>query len=243
MSYPTEVLLPSDAKYIGFVDDKIPFNSNWDIVWSFSYALTGSQHGFCTFLTTNSSLTGGIPGQYLGYLGESPNYTTNGVLSIAFDSTGYFALSSNSNSGVSVVDVIPNSLIIRDNSDQVIYNQSLSSLDTEFLISETPKTYKTLRFRLSNGGRMLYIDYKGFQKKYKNLLSLPISFDISTYNTLYPGFTFCSPISSASLQPSTLFLKNFHTQGCMLDPTYETVTCVPLSSANVKTYSTISGIL
>lgn len=243
MSYPTDVFLLSSAKYIGFVDDKISYNSNWDVVWSFSYALTGSQHGFCTFLTTNPSLTGGIPGQYLGYLGSLSGYSTNGVFSITFDSTGYFALSSGGNSGISRSNSIPNSLIIRDSSNTVVYNQALSSLDPEFYLTETPKTYKTLRFRFSNGGKILYIDWKKYKTNYKNLLTLPISFDIESNATLYTGFTFCSPISSKTITPSTLFLQNFHTQGCVENPSYEVLPCNPLSSYKIKTFATITGIL
>ncbi len=270
MAFPSDVLLPSNPKYYGFVDKKAGYNPNWDIVWSFSFALTGTQHAFCTYLTTNPSISAGIPGQYLGYLGSSEfilaenlqviltenneelsydditstssNEGTNGVFSIAFDSTGYFALSSENNSGVGLGQVNKNSLIIRDSTANVIYNKPLSSLDTSFFLSSSAKSYQTLRFRFSNAGKIIYIDYKSDLTAYKNLLTLPISFNINNTPILYPAFTFCSPISSSFITPSTLFLKNFHTRGSASEPTYEIVPCVELSRPSTK-YTTISGIL
>lgn len=270
MAFPSDVLLPSNSKYYGFVDKKAGYNPNWDIVWSFSFALTGTQHAFCTYLTTNPNISAGIPGQYLGYLGSSEfilaensqiiltenneelSYDditstsstegTNGVFSIAFDSTGYFALSSENNSGVRLDQVTKNSLIIRDSTANVVYNKPLSSLDTSFFLSSSAKSYQTLRFRFSNAGKIIYIDYKSDLTAYKNLLTLPISFNINNTPILYPAFTFCSPISSSFITPSTLFLKNFHTRGSASEPTYETVPCIELNKPST-TYTTISGIL
>ena len=113
MSYPSNIVLPTDAKYFGFVDPKYAYNTHWDITWSFSYALTGVQHGFCTYLASKTILYDTIPGHHLGYSShtntlnydESPIVYDNelliygdtrlhpvGPLAIAFDSTGYFAL-------------------------------------------------------------------------------------------------------------------------------------------------------
>ena len=301
MSLPSDVLLPEDAKYHGFVDTKLGFNSHWDITWSFSFALSGSQHGFCTFLTTNPLLSGGIPGQYLGYLGtpsfildESGQYIlsetgdrllldappssdtsillnenglaytneegipllaggqpstqgtdgtgTSGILAIAFDSTGLFALSTTDNSGVGMSNVIPNSLIVRDSNDKVVCNVALSSLDTSFFLASSNKSYQTLRFRLASAGRKLFIDYKTENTKYKPLTSLDVSISPLSHPVLYPGFTFCSPISSSSIMPSTIFLKNFHVQGNTNPPTLETTPMTPLSSLIKTTFTTISGL-
>ena len=202
MPFPSDVFLPLSAKYHGFVDSKTGYNSHWDITWSFTYALTGTEHAFCTFLTTNPELEGGIPGQYLGYLGINQylldengsvitdefgdniliegygslsSYNTSGILAIAFDSTGYFALSSAENSGVSVGDRTINSLIVRDPNNRVICNVALSSLDTGFHLASSVKTYQTMRFRLGNAGRKLQIDYRATDLKYINLTTLNVS--------------------------------------------------------------------
>jgi hypothetical protein len=271
MAYPSDVLLPVNPKFYGFVDKKIPYNPHWDISWSFAFALTGTQHAFCTYLTTNPSVSGGIPGQYLGYLGSSEfildetgdfiqsedgqniiyddstssitQYNQNGILSIAFDSTGFFALSSRDNTGLSLDKIKKNSLIVRDSGNNIIFNETLSSLDTSFFLSSAIKSYQTLRFRFSNAGKMLYIDKKTEMVDYKTLASIPISYNVNFIPSLYPAFTFCSPVSSNSITPSTLFLKNFHTQGCNYNPTYETVPCVELYSISTDGYTTISGIL
>jgi hypothetical protein len=270
MIYPSDVLLPPNSKFYGFVDKKTPYNPHWDISWSFTFALTGTEHAFCTYLTTNPNLSGGIPGQYMGYMGsdefilneidnviESENgdsisyddygsyeggYKQNGVISIAFDSTGYFALSNLNNSGISPNNVKKNSLIVRDLSNTVIFNESLSSLDTSFFISSPSKSYQTLRFRFSNAGKSLYIDKKTEMSNYKTLATIPISYDVDTIGMLYPAFTFCSPISSSFITPSTMYLRNFHTQGCESDPSYETISCNELYQEPMG-YATINGII
>lgn len=240
MSYPSDVLLPSNVKFIGFTEPKFNYNPHWDITWSFSYALTGSEHGICTYLTENTSLLSAIPGQYMGFLTNSP--IPNGILAIALDSTGFFALSNTYNSGVGRSSVIKNSLIIRDGS-KVLYNKALSSLSSEFNLSYPTKTWQTLRFRYANAGKKISIDYLSHDN-YKNLVSLSLSsVNVDDYSALYPSFTFCSPISSNSISPSKLFLKNFHVQGCETAPTYETIVVPPLSSLASTTYTTISGIL
>ena len=240
MAFPSDVLL-SSAKYLGFVDSKYAYNINWDVVWSFTYAITGTQHGFCTFLTTNPLLSTGIPGQYMGYYGNSP--LSAGILAITFDSTGYFALSNTSVGGIPISSTRPNSLVVRDSTNTVIFNQPLSSLDTSFVLASSTKDYKTLRFRYSNGGKKLYIDYYKDLQTFDNLATISIStLNITDSMVVYPGFTFCSPISSISITPSTLYLQNFHTQGNVSSPTYETLDYVPLSSS-ITNFTTISTLI
>lgn len=267
MSFPSTISLASSAKYFGFVDPKNAYNANWDITWSFTFALTGIQHGFCTFLTTNPLLSSAIPGQYLGYLGnypylmdetgefilsedferltyETPStsaYDISGVLAIAFDSTGYFALSDSDNSGIAQPNAKSNSLIVRSN-NRLVFNEHLSSLDTSFFLASSVKSYQTLRFRLANGNK-LYVDYQIPSSKYKNLATINLSsFKVDENQILYPAFSFSSPISSNSIPPSTIWMKNFHTQGCESSPTYETVQYTPLLTESGTIYTTISGI-
>ena len=237
MPYPSDITLSTNAKYFGIVDSKNPYNLNWDVVWSFTYALTGTQHGFSSFLTTTPTITGGIPGQYLGTDNE------NFILTIGFDSTGYSALSSPLRNGVLLSAVKPNSLIIRDSNNDIIFNEELSSLDTSFILSSAIKTYQTLRFRYSNAGKKLSVDYKKPDTEYSTLTSINIStLSISDSVVVYPGFCFCSPISGLSITPSTMFVQNFHTQGNIDYPTYESTEMTPLTSASSTTYTTISGI-
>jgi len=248
MPLPADVLLPANYKSFGFVDDKLDFNSYWDVTWSFTFALTGSEHGFCTFLTSTPDISSGIAGQYLGYLGDfggylldengeyiltetneriilgNGDYPRTGFISIAFDTTGFFALSNIlTPEGVGISEVKKNSIIIRDEFNKVLLNQSLSSLNTNFFMTSSYPNYQTIRIRFANGGTKLYVDYrKEDNDDYINLTNVGLSsFSYDNFPNIYPAFSFCSPISSSVIQPSTLFLKNFHVQGNVNNPTYE----------------------
>jgi hypothetical protein len=79
MSFPSDVTLPANAKYIAFVDEKKSYNPNYDIIWSFQYAISGQTSGlyqkecaFATFLTVSTPQISAIPGHYLGYSGTMP---------------------------------------------------------------------------------------------------------------------------------------------------------------------------
>jgi hypothetical protein len=270
MAYPNDILLPVNAKIFGFVDTKYPFNSHWDITWSFTFALTGVEHGFTTFLTTNPNILSGYGGQYLGYSNphysypalltdpgseqltdETPNELmfddalssiNNGSFVIAFDTTGYFALSYGNHPGISPSNVKNNSLIVRNNYNELVFYETLSNISTEFFLSSSTVNFQTLRFRMANSGKKLSIDYKKENElDYKSLTSINIDFDIDDATKVYPGFTFCSPISSLTT-PSTMFLKNFHTQGEIKDPNYDIVTYTPLSVNLINQFTTIPSV-
>lgn len=239
MSFPSDVLLPLSAKYFGVIESDYAFNPHWDLTWSFSYALTGTEHGVCTFLCDNPSVTA-PPGHYIGYGGLS---ASNFVLGVAFDSTGLFALSTNYSSGVPLSAIKRNSLVIRDQTNSVIFNSPISALDSTFQIATSSKEYKTIRIRYSNVGKRIYIDYKIGDTKYINLTSLDhITLDTTTYENLYMGLSFSSPISSNSITPSKIWTKNFHIQGNVNAPTYKISTFAPLTADIITNYTTISGI-
>ena len=74
MAFPSDIKLPSTARYYTFVETSKRFNSNYDITWSFEYKLPESsipdpsnyQLGFTTFITNLSSPLSSLPGQYIG---------------------------------------------------------------------------------------------------------------------------------------------------------------------------------
>lgn len=236
MAYPSDVLLPVNARYVGLIDPNFAFNPHWDLVWSFTYALTGTQHAFCTFLTTSSSLISSIPGQYLGYFNGTPS--PNGDLAIAFDSTGLFALSTTHCNGVPLSAVKPNSLIIRSGSN-LVYNETISA----FSLSSLNKEYNTIRVRLTNSGKKLGIDYHFDLEPYQTLTQITLSTIVLSSNPIYyPAITFTSPVSSSSIIPSKFWLKNFHAQGDSSNPTYETMTFTPISSSNLTNYTLLTTI-
>ncbi len=267
MSYPSDIFLGANAKYYAFIDSKIAYNPHWDINWSFTYALSGTQHGFATFLTNYIPVTG-FPGHYLGYSGSAPlsSYLItesgeyiltqsgeplliepetgtgpNGILAIAFDSTGLFALSTVSRPGVPRSQVRPNSLVIRDQNDNVVVNVQLSALATDFILASSGGfIYQTLRFRYSQAGNKLSIDYKLAESTmFKLLTSVNISLVFpDNYPDVYAGFSFCSPISSNTIVPSTMKLKNFHIQGNTQEENTEQTSFVPLTAASICTSTT-----
>ena len=59
MAFPSDIKLPSDARYFTFVETSKKFNSNYDITWSFEYSLPATnipdpanyELGFSTFIT------------------------------------------------------------------------------------------------------------------------------------------------------------------------------------------------
>lgn len=298
MALPSDILLPADAKYYAFVDEKLVYNPHWDINWSFTYALSGSNAGFCTFLT-NIIPSAGWPGHYLGYSGnlnlsayiigddgeyiltelgqrlllESANLgdeflitnlseeiitdlseeiiigtgeiTNNGILAIGFDSTGLFALSSSTRGGVGLGSIRQNSLIIRDAFDDVIVNVQLSAISSEFiLLSDGGNVYQTLRFRYSQAGNKLSIDFKTpTDTNFKLLTSIVTELVIpQNYSDVYVGFSYCSPISSLSASPATMRLRNFHTQGNSAIENYENTTFVPITASGLVGFTTLSSL-
>lgn len=198
------------------------FNANYDIVWSFQYSLCGQSNasaGFVTFLTENSTLTGGGIGRALG-CGPSSDFTNtsnvSGVsghqLSIAFDTTGLYSTSGHgftTNNAASA-----NSLIIRKgNTFTLLSAFQLSGLDTNFTLLSTSTVYNTLRFTLTNSAQILKIDVLR-DAEYVNLV------EVSTYNTIYNvlstkyfiGVSYATPVSGNS-NKAVLKIKDFHIHG------------------------------
>lgn len=271
MAFPNDILLPANAKYYAFVDTKLSYNPHWDINWSFEYALSGTEAGFCAFLANFTPLTG-WPGHYLGFSGnaqlssylvtEAGEYIlsengerlmiesesgigNNGMLAVGFDSTGLFALSSNTRGGVGLGSIRRDSLVIRNAYDEVIVNTQLSSLNTDFLLmSSGGFNYQKMRLRYSQAGNKLSIDFKRPQDtSYKLLTSINTRLVVpSDFDTVYTGFCFCSPVSSTTLAPSVMRLRNFHTQGNENDENYELTSFIPITASRPTTFTTLSSL-
>jgi len=231
--FPYDILLPPEAKYVGLVD-KHNFNLNRDITWSFTFALTGQEHGFSTFLTTNPSLTG-LPGHFIG--GSSENDIP---LHIAFDTTGYFGLSTITNTGIPVSALSSNALIIKNRDDVVLYQQ-LSSMSTDFFLTSAYPNYQTVRFHWANGDK-IKIDYKLGDGEYQNLTTKKFDILIDPEIDVYCGFSFTTPVSSSSSDVSTLYFRNFHVKGDPSSATTEETTFTPISSSIPTIYTTLTGI-
>jgi hypothetical protein len=204
----------------------IAYNANYDIVWSFDYSLSGnssSQGSFTTFLFDGDSLSGGGPGIGGAYYtpgsflsGGNSIFSTpvvSAILGINFDTTGLFALSGNSVSK-GILSAIPNSLTVRYGQTNFEYLTSvaLTSLYTDFKFLLSSKEYNRLRFRLTDVGQTLKVDYK-IQDNFVEIFKIPVDIDI-TNNTAYKvGIGYTTPVSGNNAKQAIFTIKNFHIEG------------------------------
>lgn len=236
MQYP---VMNSNSKAINLAS-KDSYSCMYDIVWSFDYAISGNPNteaGFTVFLMTSSTrLSGGGSGIDLGYSGLSSFNLSNSIkpgvsgalIAVGFDTTGLFAASAFSSSfirdGIDFRKVKKNSVTIREGTplfkyNNYSYNVSLSTLNTTFSIVESAAIYKTVRVRLGNVGRTLYIDYRNNPtEQFQPILKQNVSLGLPVSAFLHVGVSFATPISSISTNAiGNIYLKNFHVEGS-IDP-------------------------
>lgn len=237
MLYPT---LPITAKAFNLAS-KGAYSPYYDIVWSFDYAISGNSNtegGFTVFIMDNMPLSGGNSGIDLGYSGLSSQDVVGGTikpgisgakLACGFDTTGSFGLSAEltgSNfirDGVNDNSRLLNSVALRSgwptySFNTYTYYKPISSLTSNtFNIVENGIVYKTIRARLGNIGRTLYIDYRdSVNDDYINLVTQNVSLN-SPISALYKvGVSFATPITGGS--SGIIYLKNFHTEGSDVVP-------------------------
>lgn len=209
-------------------------NPNYDLVWSFKFLLSSSgvtsanQGGFVTYLvSTSSSYTVGGSGLFLGYDDTPLGGITNAVLGIGFDTMGLFAVSGINFRpfGVDYSVAKPNSLTIRGGYSgfNLLYNESLSSLNTNVTLLTNTEDYQWLRFRLGNIGQTLYIDYRrNDNDSYSQMLELPVTLTINESSFYSVGISYAYPLSStvfSETQSNTIFrIKNFQLEGSGVIP-------------------------
>ena len=213
---------------------KVSVNPNFDIVWSFKYLLSStgvtSQHqgGFVTYVSTSSSTyTVGGSGFFLGYDNDPTTQgITGSVLGIGFDTLGFFAVSGigGRTSGVDILSAKPNSVTIRGGYSgfDFVYNESISSLNTNMTLLTNTDSYQWLRFRIGNVGQTLYIDHRiNDNDSYAKLLELPISLQIDDSAFYSVGISSSYPITGTAFTSSndTVFrIKNFQIEGSTSTP-------------------------
>ena len=232
MQYP---VLNGNSKAINLAS-KDAYSCLYDIVWSFDYAISGNsstEAGFTIFLTTSSRvLSGGNSGIDLGYSGVGSFGLLNtvkpgisgAVIGVGFDTTGLFAASAVSGSftrdGLDFRRVNKNSITVRGkgpnfNYNDYSFNVPISTLTSNFKIVESSVKYKTIRARLGNLGRTLYVDYRNNpDEEFQQILERNVSLGLPITAFLHPGISFVTPISSnQSTSIGNIFLKNFHVEG------------------------------
>lgn len=236
MQYP---ILSNSAKAINIASLE-SYSSLYDIVWSFDYAISGNtstEAGFTVFLaTTGSYLTGGNTGIDLGYSGLNLSTSTavksgfsQGSMGVGFDTTGLFAASAYVIDGVNTVVrdginlplVKKNSITIRGSQSSnfsigtSVFHESISSFNTNFKIVENGITFKTIRARLGNVGKTIYIDFRNSPtEEFQRLIEYNVTQYLPVSAFYHVGVSFATSISSAAVNTiGNVYLKNFHVEG------------------------------
>jgi hypothetical protein len=257
----------SNTKVIQFFEkDFTPYS---DIVWSFDYYVTNlsanSNLGFCIFLQDASNLPlsaylGGNSTIDLGYSGLSAKNTTwtigsslsaglsGALIGVGFDSTGSFAVSATSSStilrdGVSDNQRINNSVSIRGAAPYYNYNEyNVNRALSAYNFNVLDGTKKTIRARLGNVGRTLYVDYRySANEDFINILTQDVAFTIAPSSRIRPGITFATQVSSSPSVPR-VFFGNLTVEGKSESPTLQYGnTFQPLTTFALTTACLISG--
>lgn len=243
MPFPADIMLPANAKYFSFKNTQNKYNPNYDITWSFMYNISNlaAQQGIATFITPLSvAPTDVIPGQYLctkvsettstfQFSSGSTTFTRNpyNIITVAVDSTGYFALSSTVRPGIGLGSVISNSLVVRSFNNEILYNQALPA---SFNVNNTTNI---IRCRFSNPEETLYVDYRTTENSsFSAIATIPLNFRIynpDNNDLVYTGISFCSPLSTLTTSTANLILYNFHSEGVSNNTLVETITAASLT--------------
>lgn len=174
-----------------------------------------------------------VPGSVFTYNTNRNSGLAGGLLGVGFDSTGCYALSVTYGDqflrdGKSDSDRIPNSVALRGGSPLYSYDQySVNYALTNFNIVDGVK--KTVRARLGNLGRTIYVDYRYRpDQDFIPLLVQDINLGVSLYNYVRPGITITKNISSSSISSAPIVIvENFHFEGKTEIPVLDPGTNLP----------------
>jgi len=258
MEYP---ISNSNTKVIQFFEkDFTPYS---DIVWSFDYYVANiaadTQLGFCIFLQDAynlplSAYLGGNRTIDLGYSGLSAKNTSwtiasslsaglsGALIGVGFDSTGCFAVSATSSlsavrDGVSDNQSISNSISIRGAAPYYKYSEyNINRRLSAYNFNVVDSNKKTIRARLGNVGRTLYIDYRySANEDFINILTQDVTFTIAPSSRIRPGITFATQVSGSS-SVTRVFFGNLTVEGKYESPEIQYInTFQPLTTFSLNT--------
>lgn len=151
------------------------------------------------------------------------------VIGVNFDTTGYFALTADSIDGISSTS--PDRLSIRYGSTDysLLTSVSLSSLSNEFILLTSNQAFNRLRFRLTDVGQTLKVDYKPESSVYEEILSVPVNLTINDNTSYKIGIGYTAPVYGVDSIPAIFSIKNFHVEGQTSSPTYNEIATSNLS--------------
>lgn len=224
----------------GFTNDNSYYYIN-DLTWSLQYSIcgqSGAQAGICTALYTDvladaNGLQGG-PGKAMGcspsidFTGINKSGINNTILTIAIDSLGAYALADALIPGTADlytggdpanalnVDVLSRGtyVTIRDKDYFII-----DSVPVDYNMSTTMQQFKTLRFRLTNGGNNLIVSTLDSQNDYIDLANVDVNLQPALLNQCKIGIVYASPLVNNATAPARFDVQRYHVQGADVAPT------------------------
>jgi hypothetical protein len=212
-----------------------------DLTWSLQYSIcgqSGAQAGICTALYTSvmtdtSGLQGG-PGKAMGcspsidYSGIIKNGINDTIITISIDSLGAYALTDalipgtadlytngDSASGLNVDVLSRGTYITIRNKDYFI----IDSVPVDYNMSTTTQQFKTLRFRLTNGGNNLIVSTLDSQNDYIDLANIDVNLQPALQDQCKVGFVYASPLVNNDVAPARFDVQRYHIQGADVEPT------------------------
>jgi len=214
------------------------FNPNYDITWSVQFLLSGntnSSGGWTTFLTDRTTFTSPGTGIDVGYSGQTG--LSGAKVCVGFDTTGLFATTftypdASRRDGIALSARQANMLVVRGGFPDfnLIYSAPLSALASSLDLLSFTENYQTLRFRLGNVGRTLYIDWRSSDvSSYIPLTSVNVNLSVVDSSAFYVGYSFTTPVSTTfGWKESVLYLRQPLHEGVSTVPTYTTTAFTPI---------------
>lgn len=216
-----------------------------DLTWSLQYSIcgqSGAQAGICTALYTSnmtdmSGLQGG-PGKAMGcspsidFDSINKSGINDTILTIAIDSLGAYALADalipgtadlytngDPTNGLNV-DVLSRGthVTIRDKDYFII-----DSVPIDYNLTTTTQQFRTLRFRLTNGGNNLIVSTLDSQNEYYDLANIDVNLQPALVQQCKVGFVYASPLVSNATAPARFDVQRYHIQGADVAPTSVTL--------------------
>lgn len=216
-----------------------------DLTWSLQYSIcgqSGAQVGICAALYTDvmadaNGLQGG-PGKAMGcspsidFDSINKSGINNTILTIAIDSLGAYALAdalipgtadlytSGDPTSALNVDVLSRGtyVTIRDKDYFII-----DSVPIDYNMTTTVQQFKTLRFRLTNGGNSLIVSALDSQNDYIDLANIDVNLQPALLNQCKIGIVYASPLVNNATAPARFDVQRYHVQGADVAPTAVTL--------------------
>lgn len=240
--------LPLSSIVLGGFTNGVSYYAINDLTWSLQFSIcgqSGAQAGICTTLYTgdmaaaNGSLLGG-PGKAMGCApsdGDFNNIIATGItqpiLTIAIDSLGAYALTDALLPGTADLytngdptsalntDVLTRGthITVRDSNFYI-----LGSVSVDYNVVTTSQQFKTLRFRLTNGGNKLIVSTLNSQNEYTDLASFDVDLSPALTDQYKVGITYASPLVNNDLLPARFDVQRYHVQGADVTPVSITLT-------------------